>query len=196
MRPRTLIGAVAIAALAAALVGLFVLARRPGSEVAAPELPDPEPAPAPEARPALPDREPAPEPAPDPEAGDAAPRRRDQPRIYVRPVPGAKLPDEITADNLADITVQRDAAPPDSEAARVQAVIRLHRQRRYGEALDGALAILQDHPDNARMRDTAVALSCVLRDAELAREHYARLSETQRRRARSRCEKYGIELEQ
>ena len=198
VRPKTVIAAAAIAALALALVLLLIEVRSPGGEVASVPAADDDRAAPVDAAASAPVEEPASEPDRSPAAitagADSSPET--PPKIFVRPVPGAQMPDEITADNLADIKIQRDAAPEGSESARVQSIRRLHRQRRYAEAVDEGLALLDDFPDNTAVRSTVVSIACVLRDAALAREHYAELPERLRPRARSRCEKYGVELEE
>lgn len=131
------------------------------------------------------------DPASDPASGSA------EPRIFVRPVPGAtNIPDEITPESLANIVVQRDAAPEGSEAEAEQAVTRLFRDKRYEDAREEALEHLDQFPENGPMRRLVVSSSCIMNDAETAREHFARLEGADRYRAKSRCKKYGIALDE
>lgn len=123
--------------------------------------------------------------------------RRDpgEPKIFVRPRPGAmNVPSEITPESLAGIELQRDAAPAGSEAEAEQSASRMFRDERYADARAAALEALDQFPENRAMRRLVVASSCIMNDADTAREHFARLGGADRRLAMSRCQKYGIAL--
>ncbi|CAN5897711.1 hypothetical protein BH11MYX2_BH11MYX2_06230 [soil metagenome] len=60
------------------------------------------------------------------------------------------------------------------------------------DAMSLARKVLEDDPDNVRMRRIMVSSSCILEDATTAQKHYLLLPPGDRETMRIRCARYGV----
>lgn len=88
-----------------------------------------------------------------------------------------------------------DGGTGDTLRDRMRAVNKLYDRGRFDEARNAAFALLEEEPTNRRMLRVVVSASCIMFEPEVAREHYSKLPVRDRRTMKTRCERYGVELD-
>lgn len=71
---------------------------------------------------------------------------------------------------------------------------RYYDRGEYDLAVEQALTILEEQPDNVRMLRVMVSAGCLMGEEEQAREYFPKLPSDAQRVMRIRCARYGIEL--
>lgn len=77
---------------------------------------------------------------------------------------------------------------------RMDLANRRYNSRDYEGAIEQALSILAQHPDNVRMLRVIVSSSCLTGDEDMARKYYPKLPEKAQRIMRVRCGRNDIGL--
>ncbi len=70
---------------------------------------------------------------------------------------------------------------------------KLYDRHRYPQAREAALKLLEEQPDDRRMRRVVVSASCIMFEPDVAREHYQKLAERDKKTMKLRCARYGVE---
>ena len=123
----------------------------------------------------------APEPEPEPEIAAHA-RADDSPPIAV-----------------AGVSAGINITPPDLDGKpfveKIKVARKLYGKRRYEQAYELALKLLEEEPNNRRVLRVVIASACVMAKPEEAESYYERLKMPRdRTQMRRRCKAYGVEL--
>ncbi len=79
--------------------------------------------------------------------------------------------------------------------ARIDEAQTSYRKREYQAALDQAVDILQQLPENRSMLRIAVRSACAVGEERKAREYFGKLRKREQRYMISHCKRYGVEVE-
>jgi hypothetical protein len=107
----------------------------------------------------------------------------------------ASLPVAVTG---VSASIDTEAPELDDNAPFVDKVAvarKLYGRRRYEQAYELALQLLEEEPNNRRVLRVVIASACIMARPEPAETYYARLKMPKdRRQMQRRCTAYGVEL--
>jgi hypothetical protein len=101
---------------------------------------------------------------------------------------------------VAGMTANLDTSIPDLADAKtftdkVKVARRLYGRRRYEQAFELAVQLLEEEPNNRRVLRVVIASACIMANPTDAEKYYQRLKMARdRKQMQRRCNAYGVEI--
>jgi predicted Zn-dependent protease len=79
-------------------------------------------------------------------------------------------------------------------ATRLDNAQTMYRERRYREAMEASIALLQESPDNKQLKRIIVRSACIEKDRDTALRYMKQLSDSDQEYLRAHCDIYGVKV--